>query len=97
MSKKLLKEDLQPLLTAASKKSAIDFENVFEMLITDKVADLVAEHKVELAKSFFSEEGCPDPDKLATDGTSVKPKKEKDEPKAKGKVNPDGTTDYSAK
>lgn len=50
---KLTKEDVQPLIIAAASGSAVDFTNVFEELITNKIADLVEAKKEEIASTLL--------------------------------------------
>jgi hypothetical protein len=52
-NKKLVKEDVQPLIIAAASGSAVDFTNVFEELITNKIADLVETKKEEIASTLL--------------------------------------------
>jgi hypothetical protein len=50
---KLTKEDVQPLIIAAASGSAVDFTNVFEELITNKISDLVEAKKEEIASTLL--------------------------------------------
>lgn len=53
MTNKLTKDSLKPLIIAAASGSAVDFTNVFEELITNKISNLVETKKEEIASTLL--------------------------------------------